>query len=73
MGDDLDGAPTNMPWPPRPTTCLPDRSSFPHSNPAVVISRHLNSAPPTLADARAELADLDAALTRALAKNPAER
>ena len=32
---------------------------FPHSNPAVVISRHLNATPPLLADTRAELADLD--------------
>ena len=33
----------------------------PHSNPAVVISRHLNSAPPKLAETRVELAALDPA------------
>ena len=27
---------------------------FPHSNPAVVISRHLNATPPPLADTRAD-------------------
>jgi serine/threonine protein kinase len=35
---------------------------FPHSNPAVVISRHLNTLPPTLADTRPELAALDPVL-----------
>ncbi|WP_081465637.1 serine/threonine-protein kinase [Mycolicibacter sinensis] len=43
---------------------------FPNSNPAVVISRHLNSAPPRLADHRPELAGLDVVLHAALAKNP---
>jgi serine/threonine-protein kinase len=46
---------------------------YPHSNPAVVISRHLNAAPPALADTRAELAGLDPVLAAALAKNPADR
>ncbi|OPX05563.1 serine/threonine-protein kinase PknH/PknJ [Mycobacterium sp. AT1] len=46
---------------------------YPHSNPAVVISRHLNAAPPALADTRAELASLDPVLAAALAKNPAQR
>lgn len=43
---------------------------FQHSNPAVVISNHLNSTPPTLASTHPELAVLDAALSRALAKDP---
>ncbi|WP_238390513.1 MULTISPECIES: serine/threonine-protein kinase [unclassified Mycolicibacterium] len=46
---------------------------FEHSNPAVVVSRHVNSKPPLLADTRPELADLDPVLTKALAKNPADR
>jgi serine/threonine protein kinase, bacterial len=46
---------------------------FPQSNPAVVISRHLNAAPPTLGDTRPELADLDPVLATALAKDPADR
>jgi serine/threonine-protein kinase len=46
---------------------------FAHSNPAVVISRHLNAPPPLLADSRPELADLDHAMAVALAKNPADR
>ncbi len=43
---------------------------FPQSNPAVVISRHLNTPPPPLAATRPELAPLDPVLARALAKDP---
>jgi serine/threonine protein kinase, bacterial len=46
---------------------------FPQSNPAVVISRHLNTPPPALADTRPELAALDPVLATALAKDPADR
>jgi serine/threonine protein kinase, bacterial len=46
---------------------------FPQSNPAVVISRHLNAPPPTLANTRPELAALDPVLAAALAKDPADR
>lgn len=46
---------------------------FRHSNPAVVIGKHLNGVPPKLSDLKPELAHLDAALARALAKNPADR
>jgi serine/threonine-protein kinase len=46
---------------------------FPQSNPAVVISRHLNASPPALADSRPELAALDPVLATALAKDPADR
>ncbi|MCW2652302.1 MAG: pknF 2 [Mycobacterium sp.] len=46
---------------------------FPQSNPAAVISRHLNTPPPALADSHPELACLDPTLARALAKDPADR
>src|SRR5690606_24909031 len=46
---------------------------FGSSNPAVVISRHLNSAPPLLAHTHPALAALDPVLGRALAKNPDNR
>ena len=46
---------------------------FPHSNPAVVISRHLNHEPPTLANTRPELARLDPVLATGLAKRPDDR
>ncbi|OBA84521.1 hypothetical protein A9W99_01260 [Mycobacterium sp. 1164966.3] len=50
---------------------LSGTAPFEHPSPAVVISRQLDSAPPRLA--RAELADLNAALSRALARDPANR
>jgi serine/threonine protein kinase len=46
---------------------------FRHSNPAVVIGKHLNGVPPKLSDIKPELTHLDAPLARALAKNPADR
>lgn len=46
---------------------------FPHSNPAVIISHHLNTPPPRLGDTRPELGVYDAAMARALAKDAASR
>lgn len=46
---------------------------FPHSNPAVIISHHLNTPPPRLGDTRPELRAFDAAMARALAKDPTAR
>ncbi len=46
---------------------------FQHTNPAVVISQHLTAAPPSLADRRPDLANLDPALAKAMAKDPADR
>jgi serine/threonine protein kinase len=52
---------------------LSGSAPFAHASPVVVISRHLSAPPPKLGDSRPELADLDAALSRALAKDPGER
>ncbi|WNG79964.1 protein kinase [Mycobacterium sp. ITM-2016-00316] len=46
---------------------------FPNSNPAVVISRHLNTPPPFLAAVRPELASVDPVVSTALAKSPDDR
>jgi serine/threonine protein kinase len=46
---------------------------FHGSNPAVVITQHLSAPPPKISERRPELADLDGALAKALAKNPADR
>ncbi|SPM43609.1 Mycobacterium numidiamassiliense ORFan [Mycobacterium numidiamassiliense] len=46
---------------------------YPHSNPAVVISRHLNAPVPALSDTRPELGRLDPVLAAGLAKDPADR
>ncbi len=46
---------------------------FPHTNPAVVISRHLSAPPPNLADIRPTLKAFDPVFAVALAKDPADR
>lgn len=46
---------------------------FENSNPAVVISQHLSSSPPALATSHPELAPLDPALSKAMAKDPKDR
>ncbi|WP_441958057.1 LpqN/LpqT family lipoprotein [Mycolicibacterium houstonense] len=46
---------------------------FAHSNPAVVISHHLNSPPPKLADTKPELAVFDSVMAKALAKDAKDR
>ncbi|WP_319434839.1 serine/threonine-protein kinase [Mycobacterium sp. RTGN5] len=46
---------------------------FAHTNPAVVISRHLSAPPPRLAEFRPDLDAMDPVLARALAKEPASR
>lgn len=46
---------------------------FPHSNPVLVISRHLNTTPPKLGDRRPDYAFLDDVLQIALAKGPQDR
>ncbi|OBH13681.1 serine/threonine-protein kinase [Mycobacterium sp. E1747] len=46
---------------------------FQHSNPIAVISQHLHEEPPRLSDYRPELAHLDEAFRKALAKQPEDR
>lgn len=46
---------------------------FSNTNPAVVIGNHLSSPPPRMADLRADLAPLDAALGMGMAKEPFQR
>jgi serine/threonine-protein kinase len=46
---------------------------FPHTNPAVVISRHLNTPPPALSDSKAELTGMDSVIAKALSKGPNDR
>lgn len=52
---------------------LTGTAPFSDSNPAVVISQHLNAAPPRLSAVRPELSPLDASFARALAKEPEQR
>ena len=73
MGDEIDGRADQYALAATAYHLLTGLPLFPHSNPAVAISRHLNAAPPVLADTRPELAALDPVLAAALAKNPDQR
>ncbi|MHA0287179.1 bifunctional serine/threonine-protein kinase/transporter substrate-binding domain-containing protein [Mycobacterium sp. C3-094] len=73
MGEALDGRTDQYALAATAHHLLVGAPVFDHSNAAVVISRHLNSAPPPLSQYRRELAPLDAVLTRALAKDPDAR
>jgi hypothetical protein len=52
---------------------LTGSAPFQASNPAVVISQHLSAPPPLVSERRPELAELDAVIAKAMAKNPKER
>jgi len=73
MGEDLDGRADQYALAATAYQLLTGSTLFPHTNPAVIISRHLTSPPPALSDSRPELARLDAAFAQALAKDPAQR
>lgn len=73
MGESMDGRADEYALAASTFHLLAGAPPFQHSNPAVVISKHLNAAPPPLAERRPELAHLDSVLSKALAKDPAER
>jgi serine/threonine-protein kinase len=73
MGESMDGRADQYALAASAFHLLAGVPPFRDSNPAVVISKHLAAPPPRLATFRPELAHLDPALSRALAKNPAER
>jgi len=52
---------------------LTGSAPFQHSNPAVVITQHLSAPPPHIGERRPELAELDGAIAKALAKKPGDR
>ncbi|WP_396902038.1 serine/threonine-protein kinase [Mycolicibacterium sp.] len=73
MGEDVDGRADQYALACTAYHLLTGTQLFAHPNPAVVVSRHVNSKPPALADTRPELADLDPVLAKALAKDPDDR
>jgi serine/threonine-protein kinase len=73
MGEEMDGRADQYALAATAYQLLTGSKLFPHSNPAVVISRHLNTPPPAVSQHRPELAKLDAVLAKALAKAPADR
>ncbi len=73
MGLDVDGRTDQYSLAATAYHLLAGAPPFQHSNPAVVIGQHLNATPPALATSDPELARLDAALSRAMAKDPDDR
>ena len=73
MGEEIDGRADQYALAATTYHLLTGLQLFPHSNPAVAISRHLNADPPAVAETRPELAALDPVLAAALAKNPDQR
>ncbi|MBN7379724.1 serine/threonine-protein kinase [Mycobacteroides abscessus] len=73
MGDQIDGRADLYALAATTYHLLTGAQLFAHSNVAVVISRHLNTPPPSLSDSRPDLADIDHVLHMALAKEPEDR
>jgi serine/threonine-protein kinase len=73
MGQTLDGRADQYALAATAYHLLTGSTVFPHSNHAVVISHHLNVAPPSLAETHPGLAALDPIFAKALAKDPHER
>lgn len=73
MGEPMDGRADQYALAATTFHLLTGSKPFPNSNPAVVISRHLNSSPPSIADMRPDLSALDAVLSRGLSKAPDSR
>ena len=73
MGEELDGRADQYALATTAYHLLTGSQLFPHSNPAVVIGKHLNATPPRLATSHPELSALDPVLALALAKNPKDR
>ncbi|WP_420865802.1 serine/threonine-protein kinase [Mycolicibacterium holsaticum] len=71
MGEQIDGRADQYALAATAYHLLTGAPLFPNSNPAVVITKHLNSPAPALSDTRADLAALDPALLKALSKSPA--
>jgi serine/threonine-protein kinase len=73
MGDSIDGRADQYALAGTAFHLLTGSPPFAHSNPAVVIGKHLNEPPPRPGDIRPELARFDEPFARALAKAPGDR
>ena len=73
LGDQLDGRADQYALAATAHHLLTGSPLFSNSNPAVVISRHLNTPPPPLAQSRPDLAKLEPVLAAGLAKRPQDR
>lgn len=72
-GKDLDGRADQYALAVTAFHLLAGKPPFAHSNPAVVIGKHLSASPPKLARLRPDLAPIDGVLARAMAKKPLRR
>ena len=73
MGETIDGRADQYALAATTYNLLTGSQLFPHTNPAVVISRQLNTTPPRVGEHRPDLAALDSALLTSLSKDPAKR
>src|SRR5581483_3612457 len=73
MGEQLDGRADQYALAATAFHLLTGTPLFQHSNPAVVISQHLSSVPPSIGSRRPALSDLGPVFSKALAKAPADR
>jgi serine/threonine-protein kinase len=73
QGADLDGRADQYALGCTAFDLLAGSAPFDHSNPAVVITQHLSAPPPHISARRPELASLDGAIAKALAKKPEDR
>ncbi|QNI06844.1 protein kinase [Mycobacterium kubicae] len=73
QGADLDGRADQYALACTAFHMLAGSAPFQHSNPAVIITKHLTAPPPPISERRPDLADLNPVLAKALSKNPAER
>jgi serine/threonine-protein kinase len=73
MGEQLDGRADQYALAATAYHLLTGSQLFPHSNAAVVISRHLNTPAPAVAAMRPDLLSLDSVFAAALAKDPDSR
>jgi serine/threonine-protein kinase len=73
MGSDIDGRADQYALGCTAFHLLTGAAPFQNSNAAVVITQHLSAPPPAIGERRPDLADLNAVVTKVLAKGPADR
>lgn len=73
MGEEMDGHADQYALAATAYHLLTGTAPFTATNPAIVISQHLSSPPPAVADARPELSQFGPVFAKALAKNPRSR